>query len=61
MEPVPCRYWRESFYFSHRENLDSERYVLLEGNEMQDKETRECLEMIKTHLEEITNILSEDQ
>lgn len=60
-KPVACRYWRESFYFSHRENLDSERYVLLEGNEMQDNDTHQCLEKIKCHLEEITNILSKCQ
>lgn len=59
IKAVPCKYWRESFYFSRMENLDQDRYVLLEGNEMQDVETELCLEKIKTHLEEISLILFE--
>lgn len=59
IKAVPCKYWRDSFYFSRFENLDQDRYVLLEGNDMKDTETKLCLEKIKAHLEEISLILSD--
>lgn len=58
-EAIPCKFWKESFYFSHMQNLDKERYVLLEGNNMGEDETETCLHMMTTHLKEITAILSD--
>lgn len=57
-DPVPCKFWRDSYYVSHMGNLDQERYVLLEGNEMSKQEALECLEKVKVHLDEVTSILS---
>ncbi|WP_417616911.1 hypothetical protein [Oceanisphaera sp.] len=56
-EPVPCKFWKDAFYFSHIADLDQGRYVLLEGNEMTDQDTSTCLNKLKMHIEEINKIL----
>lgn len=58
VDAVPCKFWKESFYFSHMDNLDQERYVLLEGNDMTEADTRTCLDKVKAHIEEIEQILA---
>ena len=56
-EPVPCKFWKDAFYFSHIEDLDEGRYVLREGNDMTDTDGEQCLAMLKTFIEEIEGIL----
>lgn len=59
-EPTPCKFWKDAFYFSNMTDLDQDRYVLLEGNNMSDKDTAICLSKLKTHIEEIDIILAGD-
>lgn len=56
-EPMPAKFWKEAFYFSHRTDLDEGRYVLREGNEMTDTDAAACVEMLKTFIEEVNDIL----
>lgn len=56
-QAIPCKFWKESFYFSHQGNLDQERYVKLEGNAMSDDDTEVCLARIQTYIEEINRII----
>jgi len=56
-EPTPCKFWKDSFYFSDIENLDQARYVLLAGNEMSQDDTQSCIDKIILHIEEINQIL----
>lgn len=55
---VPCKFWKESFYFSQQENLDQARYILLEGNGMSRTDTQDCLDKIKNHIVEVNKILA---
>lgn len=55
--PVPCKFWRDSFYFSNLSNLDDVRYVLKNGNDMQDKDTLDCIDRIKACIKETNTIL----
>lgn len=57
-EPVPCKFWKDAFYFSHIDDLDEGRYVLREGNNMTDADGQQCLDMLKTFIEEIESILN---
>jgi hypothetical protein len=59
-EPTPCKFWKDAFYFSNMTDLDQDRYVLLEGNNMTDEDTDICLSKLKTHIEEINEILATD-
>lgn len=59
-EPSPCKYWKDAFYFSNMIDLDQDRYVLLEGNGMTDEDADICLSKLKTHIEEINEILATD-
>jgi hypothetical protein len=59
-KPTPCKFWKETFYFSHMTDLDQDRYVLLEGNNMSDKDTNICLSKLQTHIQEINSILAAD-
>jgi len=57
IEPMPAKFWKDCFYFSHRTDLDDARYVLREGNEMTMADSQRCLEMLKGFIEEIEAIL----
>ncbi|KGJ91536.1 hypothetical protein [Colwellia psychrerythraea] len=57
-EATPCKFWKDAFYFSNMTDLDQDRYVLLEGNNMSDEDTDICLSKLKTHIEEINTILA---
>ncbi|GGK79296.1 hypothetical protein [Amphritea balenae] len=57
-EPVPSKFWKETFYFSHRTDLDDARYVLREGNDMTPADADTCLTMLKGFIEEIEAILN---
>ncbi|MEH6578932.1 MAG: hypothetical protein V7731_17860 [Amphritea sp.] len=56
-EPMPSKFWKDTFYFSHRTDLDEGRYVLREGNDMTDADGNTCLEMLKGFIEEVEGIL----
>ena len=56
-EPLPSKFWKDTFYFSHRTDLDDARYVLREGNEMTPSDADTCLTMLKGFIEEIEAIL----
>jgi len=58
-EPMPAKFWKESFYFSRRIDLDEGRYVLREGNEMTMANGQQCLDMLKAFIIEIEEILAE--
>ena len=57
-EPVPSKFWKDTFYFSHRTDLDDARYVLREGNDMTDADANTCLAMLKGFIEDIETILN---
>jgi len=57
VKPLACKFWKESFYFSHCENLDQERYVQLDGNTMTNADTDNCLLRIKAYIVEINQII----
>ncbi len=59
-EPIPCKFWKDSFYFSHLKNLDQGRYVLLEGNDMSDDDSKTCLKKLHEYIEEINDIVKTD-
>jgi len=58
-EPIPCKFWKDAFYFSHREDLDEGRYVLREGNDMTEADAQTSLNMLKSFIEEIELILAQ--
>ncbi|BBB27437.1 hypothetical protein [Amphritea japonica] len=57
-EPMPSKFWKGTFYFSLRTDLDDARYVLREGNEMTDVDAGTCLAMLKGFIEEVEGILA---
>ncbi|HCH25072.1 MAG TPA: hypothetical protein DE179_12350 [Oceanospirillaceae bacterium] len=57
-EPMPCKFWRDAFYFSYRDDLDDGRYVLRDGNSMTETDAATSLNMLKTFIEEIEAILA---
>ncbi len=57
-EAVVAKFWKETFYFSHRTDLDDARYVLREGNDMTEDDAGTCLDMLKGFIEEIEGILA---
>ncbi|WP_315982635.1 hypothetical protein [Aliamphritea spongicola] len=57
-EAVAAKFWKETFYFSHRTDLDDARYVLREGNDMAEEDAVTCLNMLKGFIEEIEGILA---
>lgn len=57
-EPVPSKFWKDTFYFSHRTDLDDARYVLREGNDMTEADAAICLAMLKGFIEEIEAIVT---
>ncbi|WP_432470845.1 hypothetical protein [Amphritea sp. HPY] len=57
-EPVPSKFWKDTFYFSHRTDLDDARYVLREGNDMTDADADTCLTMLKGFIDDIEAILT---
>ncbi|MCV6587994.1 MAG: hypothetical protein OIF57_03035 [Marinobacterium sp.] len=57
-EPVPCKFWKDRYYFSHRTDLDDGRYVLRDGNAMTLSDGDRCLEMLKEFIVEIEDILA---
>jgi hypothetical protein len=57
VKPVPCKFWKDSFYFSHADNLDQDRYVQLDGNTMTGLDTETCLLRIKVYIDEINQIV----
>jgi len=59
IQPMPCKFWKETFYFSHRTDLDEGRYVLREGNDMTSADVTTCLAMLHGFIEEIEAILSQ--
>ncbi len=59
IEPVPCKFWKDAFYFSHIDDLDEGRYVLRQGNDMTEADGRQCLDMLKAFIEEIEGILQQ--
>jgi len=61
VEPIPCKFWRDSFYFSHADDLDEGRYVLRDGNLMTELESEECLAMLKRFIVEIEEIMQAHQ
>ena len=56
-DAVPAKFWKDTFYFSHRTDLDDARYVLREGNEMTAGDADTCLMMLKGFIEEIEAII----
>ena len=58
IEPMPCKFWKDAFYFSHRQDLDEGRYVLREGNNMTAADATSSLHMLKAFIEEIESILA---
>jgi len=58
--PIPCKFWKDAFYFSHMTDLDQSRYILLEGNDMSDEDANTCLSKIKIHIEDINDILAKN-
>lgn len=56
-DPMPAKFWKDAFYFSHRSDLDDGRYVLREGNKMTDADAATCLAMLKGFIVEVNEIL----
>lgn len=56
-DALASKFWKNSFYFSHRTDLDDARYVLREGNQMTTEDINTCIEMLHEFLEEIENII----
>lgn len=54
---VACKFWKESFYFSNLTGLDKSRYVLMDGNDMQQSETNDCISRIVACITETEAIL----
>jgi hypothetical protein len=55
-DPVPSKFWKNTFYFSHRTDLDDARYILREGNEMRVEDINTCIKMLHEFIEEIESI-----
>jgi len=55
--PTPCKFWKESFYFSNESGLDQSRYVLMDGNEMQETDTTDCIVRINACIKETELII----
>ncbi|MGB1239053.1 MAG: hypothetical protein ACPG4U_12630 [Pseudomonadales bacterium] len=55
-DATPSRFWKNTYNFSHRTDLDEARYVLREGNEMQALHADECVAMLHCFIEEIEAI-----
>ena len=58
-EAVAVKFWKETFYFSLRTDLDDARYVLREGNDMNEDDAGTCLNMLKGFIEETESILAD--
>lgn len=56
--PVPCKFWKESFYFSNISDLDQGRYVLLDGNKMSVQDTHRCIQKIIEYIQEVNTIVN---
>lgn len=57
-QAIACKFWRNAYYFSHFKNLDEDRYVLREGNNMNQDDTQTCLNKILAHLDEVCEIIN---
>lgn len=57
-EATAVKFWKETFYFSHRTDLDDARYVLREGNDMTEDDAGTCLTMLKGFIEDIEAIVA---
>lgn len=55
---VAAKFWKDTFYFSHRTDLDDARYVLREGNDMTEEDAVTCLNMLKGFIEDTESILA---
>ena len=55
-DAVPSKFWKNTFYFSNRTDLDDARYILREGNEMKVEDINTCIEMLHEFIKEIENI-----
>lgn len=55
--PTACKFWKESFYFSNESGLDQSRYVLMDGNEMQEIDTTDCIVRINACIKEAELII----
>lgn len=61
IEPMPCKFWRDAFYFSHAVDPDAGRYVLRDGNLMTDADEQQCLDMLKRFIVEIEAIMQKSE
>jgi len=46
IEPMAVKFWKDSYYFSKRTDLDEGRYVLREGNDMELSHAQQCLDRL---------------
>lgn len=57
-EAVASKFWRDTYNFSHRSDLDEARYVLRNGSLMQAAHSQTCIEMLQQFIEEIDSIVA---